>query len=82
MGTQIIDEIITKAELLTTDEQLQVIATLAEKVRKTKSSSGIKPRRKWSDLIGLLSYPAYEEDAQAYISRTRQEADKCRKKNN
>jgi hypothetical protein len=67
-------EIIEKVDLLTTEEQLRLIATLAERAR-VSTRVGSTPRRKWSDLRGLLSHPACGEDAQAYISRTRREAD-------
>jgi len=74
MSNEIIREIIEKADLLSTEEQLSLITELAQKAR---VSAAARPgsRRKWSDLIGMLSYPACEEDAQTYISRSRREAD-------
>ena len=77
MSIDILREIIEKVDLLSTEEQLNLIATLEEKAR---VSSAARPelRRKWSDLIGILSYPACDEDAQTYISRSRREADEKR----
>ena len=76
MKSEILEEIIEKVDLLTTEEQLSLIDVIT---RKTKSSVGrSEPPRTWSDLKGLLSYPAYGEDAQSYISRSRQESDEKR----
>ena len=36
---------------------------------------------KWVDLCGLLPYPAFGEDAQGYVSRTRHENSTHRHKN-
>lgn len=76
MKSEILEEIIEKVDLLTTEEQLSLIDVIT---RKTKSSVGRSgPLRTWSDLKGLLSYPACGEDAQSYTSRSRQESDEKR----
>lgn len=74
MSSEILSEMIEKIDLLTADEQLCLIAELAEKARVSRVGESV-PRRKWSDLIGILSYPACGEDAQLCISRSRREAD-------
>lgn len=77
MRNEILEEIIEKVDLLTVEEQLSLIAALAEKARASavvRSDSG----RTWSDLKGMLPYPACGEDAQAYIARSRRESDKNR----
>jgi hypothetical protein len=74
MSDQILREIIEKVVLLSTEEQLNLMATLEEKARASTAAKGHQ-RRKWSDLIGMLSYPACGEDAQTYVSRSRREAD-------
>jgi hypothetical protein len=77
MREDILSELIEKSSRLTAEEQLRLIAALAEKVRMTAiHKSG--PRRKWSDLAGALSYPACGEDAQVHISRSRRESDENR----
>lgn len=73
MSAEILSEILSKADLLSSDEQLQVIAALAEKAR-TSASSGGKHNSKWVDMAGLLPYPACGQDAQEYISKSRQES--------
>jgi hypothetical protein len=73
MSSQILREIIEEVDLLTPEEQHRLIATVAEKARASEvGGSGL--RRKWSDLMGTLQYPACGEDAQTYISRSRREA--------
>jgi hypothetical protein len=74
MSSEILREIIDKVDLLTPEEQFRLMAALAEKAH---VSSGTKDRqhRKWSDLRGMLQYPACGEDAQVYVSRSRREDD-------
>jgi hypothetical protein len=69
----ILAELIEKTDLLTPEEKLRLIVDLAEKVRMAAISES-KSRRKWSDLTGMLAYPACGEDAQIHISRSRQES--------
>ena len=73
MATSALNELLQKADLLTPDEQLWLIAHLAEKVRAAQPDA--KPRRKWKEICGIVPYPMFGEDAQAYITRTRREAD-------
>ncbi|RJP26230.1 MAG: hypothetical protein C4527_15660 [Candidatus Omnitrophota bacterium] len=77
MSSTVLEEILAKADLLSHEEQLQVIAVLAEKASRT-SASPVKPIRKWADMAGLLPYPACGEDAQTYISKIRHEANSHR----
>ncbi|AFZ12014.1 hypothetical protein Cri9333_1105 [Crinalium epipsammum PCC 9333] len=65
-----------QADTLTLEEQLKLIAYLAEKARQTQPT--IKPQQKWSEIRGLVSAPVFGEDAQTWVSRTRQEADEHR----
>jgi hypothetical protein len=62
-----------EAAHLSTEEQLQLIAYLAEQVRNKQSPS--PARRKWREIRGKAPFPLLEEDAQAWVSRTRQESD-------
>jgi hypothetical protein len=77
MSDDVVKEIMEKTDLLTADEQLYLIAEIAEKVRRSAFSEPKEPL-KWSDLVGMLPYPACGEDAQEYISRSRREADENR----
>ncbi len=77
MKNETLEEIIEKVGLLTTEEQLSLIATLAEKARAAAIGKSESPLN-WTDLKGMLPYPAFGEDAQAYISRSRRESDEKR----
>jgi len=77
MSSEILMELMEKADLLTLEEQLHLIESLAEKARVATVSQS-KRGLKWSDLKGLLPYPACGEDAQTHISRSRREADENR----
>ena len=72
MATSALDELLRKADQLTPDEQLWLIAQLAEKVRAARP--GAKSRRKWREIAGTAPYPLAGEDAQDWVTRTRREA--------
>lgn len=74
MAIESLEEVIKKAEALTAEEQLRLIIHLAENVRQAQQAS--EPRRKWREIRGVLSSPALGEDAQVWISRLREEADR------
>ena len=65
-----------QADQLTPDEQLQLVTYLEDKVRAAYLTA--KPRRKWAEIRGAAPYPLLGEDAQAWVSRTRREADEQR----
>jgi hypothetical protein len=71
--TVIVKEILRQAEPLSADEQLTLAALLIEQARK-KASAPIE-RRKWLDVVGAAPYPLTGEDAQVWVTRTRQEGD-------
>ncbi len=71
MSSEVLQNLIKQAEALSAEEQLRLIAYLAEKVRATYSAT--KPRRKWAELCGAAPYRLLGEDAQAWVSRTRRE---------
>lgn len=64
------------AESLSADEQLRLIADLATASRSTLAEA--LTHSTWIDLLGTAPYPALGEDAQAWVSRTRQESDDAR----
>lgn len=73
MKLQDMNQILKQADNLSPSEKLLLASRLIQDVQ-SKMSSG-KSSPKWKDAIGLLSYPALGEDAQAYIRRTRFEND-------
>ena len=73
-----LNELIQKADTLTPDEQLRLIAHLAERVRATRSVS--RPRRKWREIRVVAPYPLVGEDAQVWVSRSRREGTEHRER--
>lgn len=76
MASGELERIIKKAEMLTPEEQLRLIAYLTEKARQAVQPT--KPRRQWKEIYGAAPYPLMGEDAQHWVSRTRHEDDKHR----
>ena len=76
MTTETVDDLRRKAETLTADEQLQLASFLVELARKAYPHA---TPRKWRELQGRAQYPLAGEDAQAWVSRTRREADERRR---
>jgi hypothetical protein len=76
MTLQTVDQILKRAGDLTISERLLIASRLIQGVRNEMPAR--KPRRKWRDAAGLLTYPALGEDAQTYISRQRRDDDSRR----
>jgi hypothetical protein len=76
MTSHSIDQLLQHAAELTPSERLLLAARLIQGVRDEIPAQ--KSKRKWKDAMGLLKYPILEEDAQAYISRTRRAQDNHR----
>jgi hypothetical protein len=75
MPSKTLDELMVQANSLTLDEQLRLAAYLLERVR-----TGHSPRRKWREIRGLAHPSLLGEDAQSWVSRTRDEADEHRER--
>ncbi len=71
-------EIAEQAEMLTPEQQLYLIALLAGKAQRAVQFSPV--RRRWREICGAAPYPAVGEDAQVWVSRTRQEDDEDRER--
>jgi len=65
-----------QVEALTIDEQLRLATHLVERARKTYPTSTLQ--RKWREIFGIVPYPLTGEDAQAWVSQTRRQADEQR----
>ena len=77
MAARSIENVLKQAARLTPAERLIVATRLIDGVRHEMPARADKPLN-WRDLLGMLPYPAYGEDAQAYISRTRHEDSSAR----
>ncbi len=79
-----LQEVLKQAEQLSPGERLELIQQVAEGLKKveavdrTSVEENPKPKRKWSDLMGMAPYPMMGEDAQEWVSRTRREGDEHR----
>ena len=71
-----IEELLQQARNLTPEEQLQLVASLVNNIREQYTTTALSPR--WSDIRGTAPYPLTGEDAQDWVSRTRQEDDTVR----
>lgn len=74
----LLEKICSEIEQLTPDEQLTVMGYLVECVKKHLTQP--QPKPKWSDLKGMAPYPLLSEDAQEWVSRTRQEGSEHRER--
>jgi hypothetical protein len=71
------ERILREAEQLPPKDQLELIERLIARLRLRPEPGEKRPR--WEDLAGTAPYPLCGEDAQEWVSRTRQEADDRRK---
>jgi hypothetical protein len=78
MTDELLDTLIRQSELLTSDEQLVLASRLIEKARYATRPVSNMPHRKWAEIRGRVAHPLAGEDAQAWVSRSRQESDSQR----
>ena len=71
------DDILNQTRRLTPDEQLRLIAYLSEQARLARTHESTEPKR-WEDMRGAAPYPLVAEDAQEWVSVSRQENDSHR----
>ena len=74
MASKELLEIIERTEMLTSEERLQLLAHLTEKVRQGENVQG----RPWIEICGAAPYPLVGKDAQAWVSHARQASDESR----
>ncbi len=68
-----VGELMKQAETLSVSEQLALAVWLIERAR--RAASPVPTGRRWMDVAGVAPYPLTGEDAQDWVSRTRQESD-------
>jgi hypothetical protein len=70
MVSSVYDLVAREAEALPSNEQLRLIARLA--ANRVSATADDRPR--WEDFSGSVSAPLCGEDAQEWVTRTRQES--------
>lgn len=70
MSAALIQDLIRQADALSPEERLRLAARLIERAADAEA-----PPPAWSSLSGMANPPLLGEDAQAWVSRTRAEAD-------
>lgn len=70
--TATFQSLLQQTAILTPEQKLRMIAYLADSLRQSQPTP---QRRKWSEIRGAAPYPLFGEDAQAWITRNRQETD-------
>ncbi len=78
MSAQLLELLTEQSEHLTADEQLMLAMRLIERVRQGAPAQPKPQQSKWSDMQGVFVQPLVGEDAQAWVTRTRQEGDERR----
>jgi hypothetical protein len=72
VDSHVFEKVLHQIDALTHDEQLRLLIYVAEKARLTTPK---QQARQWREIEGVLSFPAFGEDAQTWITRSRQESD-------
>jgi len=73
-----LQDVLDRAGALDAEDQLRVIAHLAEQIRRSRAPE--TPRRRWREIAGAAPGPLLGEDAQAWVTRTRREGDEGRER--
>lgn len=69
--SSLLASLLKQVENLSYEERLELIRAVAQKLKMQQAI----PQRKVNEFRGIVPYPFFGEDAQAWISRTRQEGD-------
>jgi hypothetical protein len=72
------DLVAREADALSSDEQLRLIARLAERLATVRAGQAAEERLRWEDFAGSVPPPLCGEDAQQWVTRTRLESDERR----
>lgn len=78
MSQENLNELMRKSEELSPEEKLKLIGHLSETLSRRYDFTS-KPRRSWREVRGILS-DSTDEDAQEWVTRTRNDATEHREK--
>jgi hypothetical protein len=77
MSSQL-QQVLSDIDRLSLIDRIQVMSHLIESIREYVPTESVKTSRKWSDLKGMVTAPLMDEDAQVWVSRSRQKGDEDR----
>jgi hypothetical protein len=77
MSLSVYENVVREAYALPREEQLRLIARLAERLSSPQEGQAMKDSPHWEDSAGA-SHPICGEDAQRWVTRTRRESDERR----
>jgi hypothetical protein len=75
-----LDQVAVLAAQLSPVERLRLVEKLVHELATSPTVADSPRRRLWTEIRGIVAYPLLGEDAQAWVSRTRHEADEEREK--
>jgi hypothetical protein len=73
-----LQQVLSDIDRLSPTDRIQVMTHVIESIKEYVPTEPVKSIRKWSDLRGMAMAPLMGEDAQEWVSRTRQEGDEHR----
>jgi hypothetical protein len=73
-----LQQVLSDIDRLSPADRMQVITHAIESIKEYVPTEPVKSVRKWSDLKGMVKAPLMGEDAQSWVSRTRQQGDEHR----
>lgn len=74
----LLQQVLTEIDRLSPTEQIEVLSHTIDRVKQHQPLESTKSTPTWSDMTGIATFPLMGEDAQSWVSRTRQEGDEHR----
>jgi hypothetical protein len=73
-----LQQVLSDIDCLSPTDRIQVMTHVIESIKEYVPKEAIKSNRQWRDLSGMVTAPLMGEDAQDWVSRTRQSGDEHR----
>ena len=80
IGPMSLEQVAALAAQLPPADRLRLVEKIVHELAASPPMGESPRRRLWSEIRGIVAYPLLGEDAQAWVSRTRREADEEREK--
>lgn len=75
-----LEQVATLAAQLPPADKLRLVEQIVHELASRPAGVETPRRRCWREIRGMVAYPFFGEDAQAWVSRTRREADEQRER--